>query len=241
MNRLREVRKKQGLTLKELSQQLKNTGFNISPDTLGKYERAEREPKLETWQKLANFFNVSVPYLQGIKTYSNDDIFKIIQYGYKHGKEPHVKRKNGVLNFDLSDLQIKSEIEQLILVRSVNNYLKNKKQGAKPLKIKISENEVNNLTFWENNFNFILKNPSVRLLLKTEKQEEKENIKRIIANAISLETMQEEKQFLPTEFFNGILDFIKAKEITTKVDENNLSNISLLTMFDVLNKLDKNK
>ncbi|MDU7064452.1 MAG: helix-turn-helix transcriptional regulator, partial [Lactobacillus paragasseri] len=33
--------------------------------TISQYERGKREPKLETWQKLADFFGVSVPYLQG--------------------------------------------------------------------------------------------------------------------------------------------------------------------------------
>ena len=68
-NRIKELRKKKHLTLKELSQQLKNTGFNVSPDTLGKYERAEREPKLKTWEKLADFFHVPVSYLQGTTSY----------------------------------------------------------------------------------------------------------------------------------------------------------------------------
>lgn len=81
MNRLRKVRKKQGLTLKELSQQLKNTGFNISPDALGKYERAEREPKLETWQRLAVFLGVSVPYLQGV-TIDRYDVLKVLNSAY---------------------------------------------------------------------------------------------------------------------------------------------------------------
>ena len=64
-NRIKELRQKNSLTLKELSQQLKNTGFNISPDSLAKYERGDRNPKIEKWQKLADYFNVSVPYLQG--------------------------------------------------------------------------------------------------------------------------------------------------------------------------------
>ena len=64
-NRIKELRQKNSLTLKELSQQLKNTGFNISPDSLAKYERGDRNPKIEKWQELADFFSVSVPYLQG--------------------------------------------------------------------------------------------------------------------------------------------------------------------------------
>lgn len=39
--------------------------IGIPSDTLRKYEVGEREPKLKTWEKLANFWEVSVPYLQG--------------------------------------------------------------------------------------------------------------------------------------------------------------------------------
>lgn len=67
MNRLRELRKEKKLTLKEVSSQLEQNNLKISPDALAKYERGDREPKLETWQKLADFFGVSVPYLQGIE------------------------------------------------------------------------------------------------------------------------------------------------------------------------------
>lgn len=65
-NRIRELRKEKGLTLKELSQQLKDKGTPLSASSLIKYERGERNPKLETWIKLADFFGVSVSYLQGI-------------------------------------------------------------------------------------------------------------------------------------------------------------------------------
>lgn len=65
MNRLKELRKAQGLTLKQLSEELAKQDFKISADALGKYERDEREPKLETWRKLANFFDVTPQYLVG--------------------------------------------------------------------------------------------------------------------------------------------------------------------------------
>lgn len=69
MNRLRECRKNKKLTLKQLSEELAKNNLKISADALGKYERGDREPKLETWIKLADFFDVSVSYLQGV----NDD------------------------------------------------------------------------------------------------------------------------------------------------------------------------
>ena len=65
-NRLKEIRQEKKLTLKEVSSQLEQNNLKISPDALAKYERGDREPKLETWQKLADFFNVPVDYLLGI-------------------------------------------------------------------------------------------------------------------------------------------------------------------------------
>ncbi|WP_242367736.1 helix-turn-helix domain-containing protein [Lactobacillus intestinalis] len=61
MNRIKELRQKNNLTLKELGQKI-----GMANNTLSRYETGKRKPKLETWQALANFFNVSIPYLQGI-------------------------------------------------------------------------------------------------------------------------------------------------------------------------------
>lgn len=66
MNKLRELRKEKGLTLNELSIELLNkVDLKIGSNALGKYERGEREPRLSTWQKLADYFQVPVPYLMG--------------------------------------------------------------------------------------------------------------------------------------------------------------------------------
>ena len=60
MNRLRELRKNHGLTLKELSKKV-----SMHDNTLSQYETGKRNPSLKTWQQLADFYGVSVPYLQG--------------------------------------------------------------------------------------------------------------------------------------------------------------------------------
>ena len=66
MNRLKELRQRKNLTFKELSKKLQEDGIRISSDSLAKYERGDREPKIDKWQALANFFDVTVPYLQCI-------------------------------------------------------------------------------------------------------------------------------------------------------------------------------
>ena len=59
-NRIKELRQKNNLTLVELGKKV-----GLANNTLSQYETGKREPKLETWQKLASFFHVSVPYIQG--------------------------------------------------------------------------------------------------------------------------------------------------------------------------------
>lgn len=59
-NRIKELRQKNNLTLKELSQKV-----GMANNTLSQYETGKREPKLTTWKKLADSLGVSVPYLQG--------------------------------------------------------------------------------------------------------------------------------------------------------------------------------
>lgn len=61
MNRLRQTRKIKGITLKQVAE---DTG--ISENLIGKYEREEREPKKETWIKLADYYCVPVSYLMGL-------------------------------------------------------------------------------------------------------------------------------------------------------------------------------
>lgn len=232
-NRLRELRNKKNLTLTQLGKKV-----GLANNTLSQYETGKREPRLETWQKLASFFGVSVSYLQGIEAYSENDIFKIMQDSYKHGTKGKTYTVNGVINLDLSDVLIRGAIDQLMLVRSVSSYLENKKRGAKPSKIEISKNDASNLDFWKKNFSFMLNDPSIKLLLKTGK-EQKLEVKRIIANVINLEVNQEINQYSHEEFFKGMSDFIKAKQIATPEDQNNLANTGVLTMLDVLGKMDK--
>ena len=61
MNKLRQVRKSKELTIKEVSE---DTG--ISEQVLSYYENEKREPKKETWIKLADYYCVPVAYLMGL-------------------------------------------------------------------------------------------------------------------------------------------------------------------------------
>lgn len=82
LNRLKELRLEEHLTLRELGEKV-----NMSSSRLSQYELGKREPKLETWQKLADFFNVPVDYLLGISkdrsTLTIDDLNTEEQEAYE--------------------------------------------------------------------------------------------------------------------------------------------------------------
>jgi transcriptional regulator with XRE-family HTH domain len=81
-NRLKEIRQEKKLSQKDLTKKL-----NISQQAISLYEKGDREPKLETWSKLADFFNVPVDYLLGISkdrsTLTIDDLNSEEQEAYE--------------------------------------------------------------------------------------------------------------------------------------------------------------
>ena len=65
MNRIKELRKNKGVTVKELSEII-----GISQSMLSNYENGNSEPRdKETWKKLADYFDVSVAYIMGLSDY----------------------------------------------------------------------------------------------------------------------------------------------------------------------------
>lgn len=66
MNRIKELRKQNHYTLQNVAD-----AVGVSNGTVANYENGKREPKLAMWQKLADFFDVDVGYLQGLTDYKN--------------------------------------------------------------------------------------------------------------------------------------------------------------------------
>lgn len=73
-NRLKELRKEKKLSLVAIEKQ---TGIKRS--TFSDYENGKTEPKLATWQKLADFFDVPISYLQGTDNYSAKELKRLLQ------------------------------------------------------------------------------------------------------------------------------------------------------------------
>lgn len=58
MEKLRELRKEKGISLKELG-----AAMGVAESTMSLYENGKRQPDYETLLKLAEYFNVTVDYL----------------------------------------------------------------------------------------------------------------------------------------------------------------------------------
>ena len=97
MNRIKELREKNSLTLRGLGKEI-----NMSSSRISQYETKKREPKLETWNKLAEYFNVPTSYLMGL----SDDV-----NGWKEWAE----------NTGYSVKQIKDEIQRLIKTKRLDS------------------------------------------------------------------------------------------------------------------------
>ncbi|WP_273716255.1 helix-turn-helix domain-containing protein [Leuconostoc mesenteroides] len=66
MNRLKELREKQKISLAKLSKILKDDySQNASPQTLMRYEKEENQPRTDIFESLANYFDVDPEYLVG--------------------------------------------------------------------------------------------------------------------------------------------------------------------------------
>ena len=61
MNRIKQLRKSKHITMEQLA-----LSIGVGKPTVSRWESEKILPTLENWQALADYFNVSVPYLQGL-------------------------------------------------------------------------------------------------------------------------------------------------------------------------------
>lgn len=64
MNRIKEIRLQKKVSQKDLAESI-----DITRQAISLYEKNLRTPSPKVWQALADYFNVSVPYLKGATTY----------------------------------------------------------------------------------------------------------------------------------------------------------------------------
>lgn len=163
MNRIKELRQENKFSQIELANKV-----HASNQAISAYESGTREPKEPMWQKLADFFNVSVDYLKGYG-YSKDYIYKLLDDAYK---EPWIGKSN-LLGVDL------------IPAFYIEKYCKQNK---------ISIPKDTDLDFWKKNFSFIFDFKEIKRLLTTKDKYSDNDIKELITLALFQKTT--DKKFI---------------------------------------------
>ena len=102
-NRIKELREKEGLTQKQLA---KKAG--LADNTLSQYETGKRHPRFEVWQKIADYFDVSVPYLQG---YAEINVPNDLKFNSKQDAIECIEKIMKALDISKEDLRTEHENE----------------------------------------------------------------------------------------------------------------------------------
>ncbi len=76
-NRIREIRKALGLTMKELGEKV-----DAAESTISQYETGKRQPDNETLLKLGEVLDVSVGYLLGVEPREGDRVVTMDDFTY---------------------------------------------------------------------------------------------------------------------------------------------------------------
>lgn len=126
-NRIKQLRLEQHKTQKEVGK-----AVGLSDRAIAHYEKGIREPKLETWIKLADFFDVPVSYLQGLGQYNysdkneikrrSDEFDKRLGFTPQDDEDPEMMWISpGDLNFQMRDSTLKTYLNLINLFLSQSN------------------------------------------------------------------------------------------------------------------------
>ncbi|MBC8744946.1 hypothetical protein C5O77_01650 [Limosilactobacillus reuteri] len=138
-NRIAELRRENNLSQAELA---KKTG--LTRQAISLYEIGKREPKLTTWVKLADYFDVPLTYIQGLennRVTSDDDFKKIMQFTLSHSSPKDLKNNLMYLDKIHSSLSKDKDIKNSVnIISIILNMLSMSKEEIKEI-----ENILNNI------------------------------------------------------------------------------------------------
>lgn len=126
MNRLKELRKKKGISQKEFSKE-----HNIPLRTLQSWENGESQFKADRGQQLAKYFDVSLNYLLGFE----DEPHKHMSDLVHQNPEDFTKDKDGLLNFTLEGFggALSEDDNRYFYIENIIDFVKDKETTNKEL------------------------------------------------------------------------------------------------------------
>lgn len=216
MNKIKELRKKNKLSQKDLAEKV-----GISNQAISYYESGKRNPKNEAWKKLADYFDVSIEYIKGF--YTDDMLIELLQHSYIESLKPE-----NFMKFDSSKndgkniLTLKNSIYTLlneacndyfILAGKSNFDIKNPPERVikAPNYSAIDDKELNDFSFWKETFSFLTEEPDQN---KIDADFTKNQILKALISKINLHTFEIEKS---SPYYSDNLKF-KIKRINETIN-----------------------
>ena len=150
-NRINELRLNNNKTQKDIADYL-----GLTEQAIAYYEKGKRTPKPETWQALADFFGVSVLYLQG--AYSKDEVLAVLQKYYSKYADDNfditIDTLRNLVYFDIGEV-----VDEFVISK-----------GLKPWNIKkeaplLTKEEVADFNYWKKNFNVLFDHAATSWLI----------------------------------------------------------------------------
>lgn len=174
-NRIKELREKKDVSQGDLA---KVTG--LTRQAISNYENNERTPNKEIWEKLASYFNVSVPYLKG--AYSKKEILEKLQQEYICGS----KENSNSISHAIKNSEITFNVDLIAIAKGIVFY-------NQPNFNLLTEKEITNFYFWEKNFSFIFDNLAINWLVTKPLDATDEDISNALNDALSVELLRLER------------------------------------------------
>ena len=141
-NRIKELCLEKGLSQRKLSEK---TG--ISQQALSLYEKGQRKPKIETWQKLADYFEVPISYLKGLSNYNRDiDTLEKFKKQYSYELDKDIDNITGLKKIFVSKNPYGVNDSEWVFVDKLEKLLKNKE---------LSEYAINNVMGYMTDFFYL--------------------------------------------------------------------------------------
>lgn len=201
MNRIKELRQKNNLTLKQLGQKL-----NMLDSTLSQYENEKRNPNQEIWKKLADFFNVSVQYLKGNTLNETELTERLIPLVHKFYFDTWIMNHFELIKKRGGNIQ-GQHYDDDMLFNDINTYLVFNQ--AKKMPVDLYQNNEIEFKLNEDVYSYWRK-----------------NLKKIILTMVSKEYLKSMNEFILLNEFKTILD-----ERCQEISSNDNSDLTALGFF----------
>ncbi|WP_294757355.1 DNA-binding transcriptional regulator [uncultured Lactobacillus sp.] len=182
-NRIREFRNKNGLSqsqfVHEFNEFLNNKKLkSITIPTFSRWENSINSPTETMWKYLSNVMKVPTLMLKG--AYSQKEILEVLKNSYIS------ESKKSSLSYSEKISEVSFNVDLICIAQGLLPY-------DEPRFNLLSEKEINNIDFWNENFSFIFNSIAVKWLITKPLDATKEDIVDALRDALATKLLKLER------------------------------------------------